>query len=448
MADHRDVNMEGDGQTPRQVVHNPAPAHGTLPPPADPNPAAPSFTLDEPVTALLVQIMHRSNTVLAQQMMATLPALINNAITAALAQSSGQPTEQAQATTPQPITNPQQQEVAQQTAQPQPAQPMEVDEGPKTPRRRGQREPPKSPGKKASEQNAWNSGLRKYLEGEHVGLCKTNNPSPTADPERVKAYTQHGRDPPSLPNPQMDWTTGPESPWNARLIHLMAKGYHLMVKDNPAYAPPEFVKLRSLTHAKECVTARIKKTRTEWRRRNRLFLEDPEGADALLKAEDEAEDKGVRRTGRRRGLYARRIKNIKKYHATKDPAYWEAVIKVLEELTEDGMSSDETDAEVQGNGPKKTRRIAKPWLSGEVSELMRAIDKAPLPRTAHRGNQPFDRNSEARPVTTELDPTSHTMCYMKHLPRNYYSDIWFEGLPEFEKEEVDPTPAKLLPTPN
>ena len=42
---------------------------------------------------------------------------------------------------------------------------------------------------------------------------------------------------------------------------------------------------------------------------------------------------------------------------------------------------------------------------------------------------------------------THTMCYMKHLPRNYYSDIWFEGLPDFEKEEVDPAPAKLLPTP-
>ncbi|KAJ2924237.1 hypothetical protein H1R20_g12857, partial [Candolleomyces eurysporus] len=281
MVDDHDINMEGDAQnrlmsnaaaSSSQVVHNPA--NGALQSPSDPNPAAPSFNTDnDAMTSLLVQVMHRSNTVMAQQILATLPTLISSAVSQALARSSGQPVEQPQQSThsqqSREIAHPQQQEVAhlqqQQAAEPQLTQPMEIDEdGPKTPQRKGR--PPQSPGKKPAVKNQWNKALRKYLEGQHVGLCKVDDPTPTADPERVKAYTLHGRDPPALPNPQLDWTGPPNSPWNERLIGLMARGFYMMVKDNEAYAPPSPAKLRTLAHVKQCISARIKKTRTEWRR--------------------------------------------------------------------------------------------------------------------------------------------------------------------------------------
>ncbi|RXW22459.1 hypothetical protein EST38_g3394 [Candolleomyces aberdarensis] len=459
MADDRDVNMEGVFQNAQSLANAATSSSKVIADTSTPasntrGPAAPSFDLDDPTTALLAQILHRSNTIVADQILRTLPDMIKDAISQVLPLAPGQ--QVAGTDQKHPIVQPQQQlQIAQpqQATQPPPAvQPMEIDrEGPRTPQRKGRA--PTEKKKKLLVKKKWDRDLRAYLQGQHVGLCKVKDPSPTADPERVKAYNLHGRDPLTLPDPQFDWADSLKSAWNVRLITMMARGFQQVVRSDPDYeTPPNPVpELCTLTYTKNAITERIKKTRTEWRRRSRIQRKDPDGASARLKVEDEEEAKEVRRTGRRRRLYQRRLEKIKDDLAGKDPRYWEAVLKVLEELTEDGMSSDETEAddEEDNNKPKITRRIAKPWLSAEVSELMRTINKAPVSKkAARRGNRALERKPDPRPMTDELDPRSHTMRYMKYLPRNYYSEVWFQSLPDFEQEEIDPSPEKPLPTPS
>jgi hypothetical protein len=139
--------------------------------------------------------------------------------------------------------------------------------------------------------------------------------------------------------------------------------------------------------------------------------------------------------------YRRRARIIRDHYG-EDPAMWGQIHELHRELQCDGMSSDETDLDLPNAETKGVRRIAKGWLNNEVSEIWRIIERYDFVSqqgqvVGRRGNKPLPRGHKARAV--------HFKGAMPCLPKNYYSDLWWKSLHEYEQRSLHPKPHKTLP---
>ena len=103
---------------------------------------------------------------------------------------------------------------------------------------------------------------------------------------------------------------------------------------------------------------------------------------------------------------------------------------IHETLGQAGMSSDETETEGRGIVPKTLRRVAKVWLSEEVSQMWEAVETIGRPTPYKVGNAPL-RRFFAASSTGRSKPRA-----VRGLPCNFYSNLWWKGLTEAQRHAV------------
>ena len=101
-------------------------------------------------------------------------------------------------------------------------------------------------------------------------------------------------------------------------------------------------------------------------------------------------------------------------------AIWRWLLKVMETLTADGMSSEESDLDDNVNVVFRTKRL--PWRRNIDLEL-RIIDteRVHVPTNFGKsGAKPAMRSRGGHDLVSERDPVDG-------LPRRFYDDKWFES---------------------
>lgn len=118
-----------------------------------------------------------------------------------------------------------------------------------------------------------------------------------------------------------------------------------------------------------------------------------------------------------------RRRTIAEQNRQRNPQMWDTIRRIIDQLDVDGMSGDETDTPV-GAKPKVVRRIALPWISPTITDLLHAVESyAPATyeenMTIPVGNTSLSRSMEAR-------RTSKNSIAIAWLPRNWYHDDWYK----------------------
>jgi hypothetical protein len=102
---------------------------------------------------------------------------------------------------------------------------------------------------------------------------------------------------------------------------------------------------------------------------------------------------------------------------------WDTIRRIIDRLDVDGMSGDETDTPI-GAKPKIVRRVALPWISPEISDLLHAVESY-APAT-YEENMSVAVGNTSLSRFTEAKRTSKTSIAIARLPRNWYHDNWYK----------------------
>lgn len=111
---------------------------------------------------------------------------------------------------------------------------------------------------------------------------------------------------------------------------------------------------------------------------------------------------------------------------------------MVDTLGVDGNSSDESDTET----PNTYVVRAKEWRSAEVRKLLEFIDQNRKMTNAY-GN-PLPGNRPRSRIRQRYPPTSQYAAVYE-LPRNFYSDIWYDSLTEVEQAHLGAKDPVRLP---
>jgi hypothetical protein len=102
------------------------------------------------------------------------------------------------------------------------------------------------------------------------------------------------------------------------------------------------------------------------------------------------------------------------------------------------MSSDETDAECTPDGLKRVRRVARVWLSEDISSMWERVERFHLDRAGPRqGNKAFGRIFAPK--------SGNDAKAIRCLPRNYYSPLWWTSLISVDQHRLSPGDDVALP---
>jgi hypothetical protein len=102
------------------------------------------------------------------------------------------------------------------------------------------------------------------------------------------------------------------------------------------------------------------------------------------------------------------------------------------------MSSDETDDERAPDGLKRVRRVARVWLSEEVSAMWEQVELYHHDRRGPKqGNKAFGRAFAPK--------SSSNSKAIRGLPRNYYNSLWWTSLIPVDQHSLAPETDIVLP---
>ena len=139
-------------------------------------------------------------------------------------------------------------------------------------------------------------------------------------------------------------------------------------------------------------------------------------------------------------------------HEYLDGDVWKSVKNVLNRLSVDGMSSDESDVEPSSSrlldqrrvhNIKVVRRVRLPWLNHEISELFDAVETYDALRPP--GAVPNKRGKMPYPRLFGAIRDSGDRAAKPRLPRNWYNDEWFKKSSRMTKIHLAPTEDVPIP---
>ncbi|KIK38458.1 hypothetical protein CY34DRAFT_90973 [Suillus luteus UH-Slu-Lm8-n1] len=146
----------------------------------------------------------------------------------------------------------------------------------------------------------------------------------------------------------------------------------------------------------------------------------------LEEAASKARQKEDRRKERKRSLYHRRLDIAR---AVSD---LRSHISILTRIGPDGMSSDETANE---NNVPQYRILGRHWRSLEVTAWLRIFDAI----YRHNRYGPAGTGSRGNNARMRFESMSmgHPQRAVRRLPRNAYRADWYDGLDQYDREELD-----------
>jgi hypothetical protein len=93
------------------------------------------------------------------------------------------------------------------------------------------------------------------------------------------------------------------------------------------------------------------------------------------------------------------------------------------------MSSDESETETTPSKGKQVRRVAKAWISKEVSDLWKDVEEVGRADINAAGNSALPRLHSAKATNVTSKPVSR-------LPINFYDKIWWASLHTKTKRQL------------
>jgi len=118
-----------------------------------------------------------------------------------------------------------------------------------------------------------------------------------------------------------------------------------------------------------------------------------------------------------------RRRKIVEQNRHRNPQNWDTIKRIIDRLDVDGMSGDETDTAI-GVKPKIVRRVALPWISPAITDLLHAVESY-APAT-YEENMSIPVGNTSLPRYLEARRTSQNSIAIARLPRNWYNDTWYK----------------------
>jgi hypothetical protein len=272
------------------------------------------------------------------------------------------------------------------------------------------------------------------------------------DEEVVAAYEEDGdgaAEQPSL-NPMRPDLKNPSSCWNARLWDLMAEELLQLYELGDS----------TLEEMKHAFHKRLERLALK---RKQLVVDVTESADeerTQLKREKEILNKLRQRAGTRRRsvsfifatgksnrscilcrqLYSARKVMTEANRRNPSNKAWDLLDKAIALLSYDGMSSDDSDVDVNNRKIFSVKKM--PWRSTLLTDLLRHLDKDRNIETGpgeRKPGNPFRNRVVVRQAKTsrrEAPPG---------LPMNFYDSKWYDGLAHKDVRELNPQEPFDLP---
>lgn len=111
---------------------------------------------------------------------------------------------------------------------------------------------------------------------------------------------------------------------------------------------------------------------------------------------------------------------------------------MIKYLGPDGMSTDESDHQNSPDGMPQYRIVKKPWRNPAVGAWLCVFD------AIHRYHKfrPIRRNTRGADAHRRLlgNTVDNSRAAVDQLPLNAYNPTWIANLPEFEQEDLRPSP--------
>ena len=121
-------------------------------------------------------------------------------------------------------------------------------------------------------------------------------------------------------------------------------------------------------------------------------------------------------------MRCRRIIQENHFH---DPENWDAISRIIDHLSIEGMSGDETDTPT-GVYPKTVRQVEILWISPCILQLFQAVNS--YEPALQEGNMHSCLGNTLLPCHYEPCMKNTLSRPIPNLPHNWYSDAWFRGL--------------------
>ena len=119
-----------------------------------------------------------------------------------------------------------------------------------------------------------------------------------------------------------------------------------------------------------------------------------------------------------------RRRKIAEKNRHRDPDTWDTIKRIINRLDVDGMSGDETDTPL-GVNPKIVRRVALPWISTTITDLLHAVESY-APAT-YEENMSVPIGNTSLPRLVAATRTAQNSVAIARLPRNWYDDRWYKA---------------------
>ncbi|KAG2094399.1 uncharacterized protein F5147DRAFT_779002 [Suillus discolor] len=284
----------------------------------------------------------------------------------------------------------------------------------------------KHPGKRGIK-NHLHDVFRTYLREKRLLKYKSGPLPQSPPPQMVQAFNHDNENPPSLDNITIDWQDSLRSSlWNTEAVNLLVVDFQQKIQTG-CYPLVIFDEdMMSLDDLRVLCIIKLRRTQQAYRDRNKIAgladLQQREEATHELSSRSTRRQRLDRLNTRKHGTLERRRK-IAEQNRQRNPQMWDTIRRIIDRLDVDGMSGDETDTPV-GAKPKVVRRVALPWISPAITDLLHAVESyAPATyeenMTIPVGNTSLSRFMEAR-------CTSKNSIAIARLPRNWYHDDWYK----------------------
>ncbi|KAG2116188.1 hypothetical protein BD769DRAFT_1391078 [Suillus cothurnatus] len=243
----------------------------------------------------------------------------------------------------------------------------------------------------------------------------------------VQAFTNNNENPPSLDNIAIDWQDSLRSSlWNMEAINLMVVDFQQKIQTGSYPSVIFNDDTMNLDDLHVLCIDKLCRTQQTYRERRKIEafadVQEREEATHEQSCHSTRRQRLDRLNTRKHGMLERRRKIVEQ-NRHRNPQNWDTIKRIIDWLDVDGMSGDETDTAI-GVKPKIVRRVALPWISPAITDLLHAVESY-APAT-YEENMSIPVGNTSLPRYLEARRTSQNSIAIARLPHNWYNNTWYK----------------------
>ncbi|THH17438.1 hypothetical protein EUX98_g9136 [Antrodiella citrinella] len=256
---------------------------------------------------------------------------------------------------------------------------------------------------------------------------------PPSASDIIKFYDDTGPGPQAA-DLRLDVMGNPKSRWNKIVAGILLQAVQVEAGNTtqlPSDAYMMSLIIQRLDNLKKAWRAKLPRTRMDG------TIEDEDEAYQRLEDTVEKTKRSTRHRTRRCAKWERRMKivdgtiRIKDKDGDNDLCHWEWLREVLSKLTQDGMSSEDTDDEDTLVPTYKTKTLQWRRAMHDALQIIDEGRRANLVVFNPQGSKPRPRHQRGEVILSERPP-------VPDLPEQLYDEGWLKSLSEDEMSLVNP----------